>query len=258
MKYRWLALPSILFLVMAVLGAVAPSASADTTCNASNAKTTFHGQDSQGDGYYYADADIWNPEKISQTMWYCSHNSWAVSDTAPQPSDGAVQAYPNVHHDFVTNWNNVVGSSPLLSSFKYIHTSFASTADEPSQGSYDAAYDIWFNGFDNGSLELMVWNQFHNQTPAGSIIHKGVTDPGLTGTFNEWTDHQGYVAFVPDSPLASGTLHVGSLANTLESQGLMPKTSRISQLDYGVEVVGTGNQPQQFEVSNFTVSTAKK
>src|SRR6476661_50203 len=92
------------------------------------------------------------------------------------PSDHGVQAYPNVHRDY-HNWST--GFEPKLSSFKSVTSRWA--ADAPGAGVYDVAYDIWLNGVaDNGSTELMVWTENHNQTPAGRIVARDVTLSGHT------------------------------------------------------------------------------
>ena len=236
---------------------VVPTQSAYATgvCDPANAKFVLHGQDSQGDGAYYADGDIWNPEtNPQQTLWYCSHSSWTVRDNMTMPSDHGVQAYPNVHRDY-HDWGT--GFEPKLSSFKSITSAWA--ANGPGAGVYDVAYDIWLNGVaDNNSTELMVWTENHNQTPAGRVVNRDVTLSGRT--WDLWAESgNGYLAFVPTNgqTYGSGTLKIKQMTTWLVNHNRLPSGSTLGQVDFGVEWVSTGGNDLTTQFTNFNVRTTK-
>jgi hypothetical protein len=224
----------------------------------------FNGQDSQGLGDYYADADIWNPYPgMSQSMGVCSYNSWYTADTADNSSgDGAVKAYPNVHYDFI-DWGT--GVLPKLSSYNSITTRFANTS--PRVGIYDTAYDIWFNDIGNSSTsnEVMIWTDNKDQYPLGSLRGE-TTFSGVT--WDVWAtnpDSTGasYVAFIPvnGGVVTSGTVDVKAVAaylqgTTVNGVPLLPANSTIGQVDYGVEVVSTNGSPARWDFTDFAVTTS--
>lgn len=224
-----------------------PAAHASGVCT--DPSIVFHGQDSQGLGDYYADADIWNPEDITQTMGVCSRSSWFVDVTANDTGDGAVQSYPNVHRDY-HNWGSGGGDTESLNQVGAIDSSFAHSA--PDAGTYDVAYDIWLNGVaDNDSTELMIWTQNRGQTPAGSK-HATVTIAGHA--FDLWytSDHQ-YVAYVAQQTITSGSWDLKAFTDDMVNRSLLNADATFGQVDYGVEVVDTAGAKRHFDFTDFSV-----
>jgi hypothetical protein len=195
-------------------------------------------------GNFYVTNDTWNTSsyQVSQTLFVCSASSWYATATMNNNNgDGAVKSYPNVHEDF--------NSSPKISSFSTISSSFAETA--PHVGIYEYAYDMWLNGVaDDNSTEVMIWNDNFNQTPGGS--KQGTfTDGGQT--YNVYRSGS-YIAFVDTANVTSGTVNILDFYNYIIGKSWIASTSTVGQIDYGVELVSTNNQSATFNVNNFTLT----
>jgi len=197
---------------------------------------------------YWVAQDMWNASNysVSQTTYACSYSNWYVVATMNNDTgDGAAKTYPNAHKDF--------DSSPEISSFSNITSTFAESGG--GSGIYEYTYDIWLNGIaTNGSTEVMIWNQNHDQTPAGSI-QTTVTLGGRQ--YVVWRDGT-YIAFVAKSSFSSGSIDLLGMFNWLMSKGWIPSNTTLGQVDYGVELVSTNNAPETFSFSNFSVTTATK
>jgi hypothetical protein len=196
-------------------------------------------------GGFYVDADTWNVAnyQVTQTMYVCDYDNWyAVANMNNSAGDGAVKTYPNVHEDF--------GSSPLISSFKTISSSFAHTA--PHVGIYEFAYDIWLNGVaSNGSTEVMIWTDNYNQVPSGSSVETVVLD----GHSYDVHKSGSYIAFVETTNVTSGTVNLMSFFNHIIAKGWIPSTSTLGAVDYGVELVSTNGTDATFQVNDFSLTT---
>jgi hypothetical protein len=196
------------------------------------------------DGGYYLYNNMWNAARYSvqQTLYACSYNNWyVVANMNNDTGDGAVKTDPNVQMNF---------SEPAISSFQSITSTFAETS--PDVGIYNDAYDIWLNGVDtSGSDEVMIWNQNHGQTPAGSVV--AVTSLGGR-TYQVWK-YGGYIAFVAEPAFTSGTVNLLAFFNYVISQGYIAANPTLGQIDYGVELVSTNGAPATFTFTNFSVTT---
>jgi hypothetical protein len=196
------------------------------------------------DGGYYLYNNMWNAARYSvqQTLYACSYNNWyVVANMNNDTGDGAVKTDPNVQMNF---------NEPAISSFQSITSTFAETS--PDVGIYNDAYDIWLNGVDtSGSDEVMIWNQNHGQTPAGSVV--AVTSLGGR-TYQVWK-YGGYIAFVAEPAFTSGTVNLLAFFNYVISQGYIAANPTLGQIDYGVELVSTNGAPATFTFTNFSVTT---
>ncbi len=201
-------------------------------------------------GGYIVHNNMWNVSgyNVSETLEACSASSWNVTATADNSrNDGAVKTYPNVHKDY-HDWGT--GKEPAWSSFKSLRSTFA--AQGPKTGIYNIAYDIWMNGVP-GNREIMIWTENHNQTPAGSRVASGVVLSGVT--WDVWaTGDNHYLAFVPKSPMASGSLDLKAMIDYLVSKGRVPANSTLGQVCFGIEVVSTDGKPATFRVTDFSVT----
>jgi hypothetical protein len=204
-------------------------------------------------GNFYVTNDTWNAGSgASQTLYACDYNNWYATATIRDAGDHAVQTYPNVHQDFI-NWDT--NAMPKISSYTTITSSYAETA--PHVGIYEYAYDIWLNGVaDAASTEVMVWNDNFNQAPGGSKVAT-FSEGGQTynvyrsGTNGNWQ----YIAFDPTANTTSGTVNLMDFFNYLmTTKAWIPTTSTIGQIDYGVELCSTNNQPATFQVNNFSLT----
>jgi hypothetical protein len=194
---------------------------------------------------FYVDADTWNVAsyQVTQTMYVCDYNNWyAVANMNNSAGDGAVKTYPNVHKDF--------DSSPQISSFKTISSSFSHTA--PHVGIYEFAYDIWLNGVaSSGSTEVMIWTDNYNQVPSGSSVETVTLD----GQSYDVHKSGSYIAFVETTNVTSGTVNLLSFFNHIISKGWIPSTSTLGAIDYGVELVSTNSTNATFQLDDFSLTT---
>ena len=196
---------------------------------------------------------MWNISKypsLKETLEACSHASWNVTATADDSShNGEVKTYPNVHVDYHGSGAN---GEPAWSSFKGLRSTFAGQG--PGVGVYDVAYDIWMNGVP-GNREIMIWTENHNQRPSGSVVASGVELSGVT--WDVWASgNNSYLAFVPKSPLASGSLDLKAMIDYLVGKGRVPANSTLGQVCFGVEVVSTDGKPATFNFTDFSVTSS--
>ena len=193
---------------------------------------------------YFVANDMWNAGagNVSQTLSACSFSDWNVTATAS--GGGSVLTYPDSHLD--------VPNTPEISSLSSVTSTFADT--NPNTGTYEDAYDIWLNGVADpsaGSDELMIWTNNHGQTPGGSPMAT-VTIGGQTWT--AWKGNGGYMAFVANSNITSGTLNLLAFFQWVIAKGWVPADSTLNQVDYGVEICSTDGAPATFSFSNFSVN----
>ena len=200
--------------------------------------TTSSSNDGWSTNGYYVHNNMWNNDSGTQTLRACSYKSWNV--TAVQPNTTSVKTYPNVHKDY---------PNKPISSFSSLTSEFAATT--PHVGIYNVAYDIWLNGVaTSGSTEVMIWMENFNQRPAGSV-QATVTFDGKT--YDVWRSGSHYIAFVSRTTQTSGTINLLAVFNWLISKGWISSTSTVGQIDYGVEICSTNNQPATFHFTNFAI-----
>lgn len=257
------ATPSVRTLTCALaLGLAALSLSVDDAGAAATARPCHHPKfvtsAEQGGttmGKYYVTNNMWNAGgyNVSQRLRACSASNWSVRASASNSSgDGAVKTYPNVHRDF-HNWST--GHEPKISAFRTMKSTFA--ARSPKSGIYDTAYDIWLNGVaSNGSTELMIWTHNHKQTPAGSVVKRGLQFAHRTWKLWATGDHS-YLAFVPNKPLDRGTINLKKRFTYLMRQGYLANGSTVGQVDFGIEFVAA-SKSDPFKVDRFNVKTTRK
>lgn len=206
-------------------------------------------------GRYIVHNNMWNIAgyDVSETLSACSPGNWSVRASADNSAgDGAVKTYPNVHRDF-HNW--ATGHEPKISSFRTITTTFA--ARSPRSGIYDTAFDIWLNGVaSNGSTELMIWTRNHKQTPAGSVVARG-----LRFAHRAWklwaTADRSYLAFVPDRPKDGGTIQLKPRLAYLTRHGYLAARSTLGQVDFGIEFVAA-KKSDPFKLDRFSVKVSRR
>ncbi|MBW8889626.1 MAG: hypothetical protein JF616_17865 [Fibrobacteres bacterium] len=211
---------------------------------ASPAFTTSDPNGGWSTGGYYVHNNMWNSDVTlgPETLTACSYHDWYVVSNQTNEA-GAVKTYPNVHKDY---------DKTPISSFKYLTTAFAATS--PHVGIYDVAYDIWLNGVATaGSNEIMIWTENYKQVPAGT---KADTITLSGHAFNVWkTKDNSYIAFVPVTVMASGTIDLLALFNWTVGKGWIPSSSTLGQICFGVEIVSTNGADAKFTFSDFSINT---
>ena len=196
---------------------------------------------------YFVYNNMWGISgyQVSQTLYACSYSNWYVTATMNNNSgDGHVKTYPNAQKDF---------SEPRISSLNSVTSTFAETS--PDVGIYEDAYDIWLNGVaSSGSTEVMIWNDNHGQSPAGSA-QGSVTFDGRSYTVYR-TSTGSYIAFVANSNFTSGSMNLLEFFNWIMAKGWIPANSTLGQVCYGVELVSTNNVPATFVFNDFSVTAS--
>jgi hypothetical protein len=177
------------------------------------------------------------------TLRACGYNNWRVE--ASGLSGTSVKAYPNVHEDI----NNPKGLH--FDTRSTITGTFAGRG--PGAGIYDVAWDIWLNGVGNGPgvSEVMVWTENLKQVPAGESV-----DSYEAGgqTYDVWTDHQGYLAFVARTTMYSGSIDIRAMIAWAINRGYVPPNPTVNQIGYGIELCSTDSSVQRFSVTDFSLA----
>jgi hypothetical protein len=193
-------------------------------------------------GAYYLYNDMWNTSQTlgPQTLYVCNYDDWyAVSNQKDQ--QGAVLTYPNVHEDF---------ADVALSTFKTITSTFAESS--PHVGIYEDAYDIWFDGFGQGHTEIMIWVDNEKQVPSGNKL---ATQPFSGHTYDAYRTTDGsYIALVATANFTSGTIDLLEVFKWIQSKGWLASTTKLSQIDFGVEIVDTAGGPATYTFTDFSIT----
>jgi hypothetical protein len=247
--------PALAIALGALMLPAGPAQAASTARPCHHPKYTTSSTDgSWSQGRYIVTQDMWNVGgyDVSQHLRVCSPSNWSVRTSASNSSgDGAVKTYPNVHRDY-HNWST--GHEPAISSFRSIRSTFA--ARSPKSGIYDTAYDIWINGVaDSGSTELMIWTHNHRQTPAGSVVVRGLHFSHRTWAL--WSTGNGYLAYVPNKPLDHGTIALRARMVYLMRHGYLRQGSTLGQVDFGIEFVSASTS-DPFKVDRFNIRSSRK
>ncbi len=183
----------------------------------------------------------------SQQLYACNYNSWYV--TADMPADNkAVLTYPNVQETF---------SDVPVSQFGSLASNFAESGPGmASNDDYEFAYDMWLNGIATStSDEVMIWNYNDGQTPSGSNVGT-FSDGGITYQVYSTGSGEGhYDAFVAEDNYTSGSIDILAFYQYLIGRGIIPSSSTVDQIDYGIEICSTNSAPATFSVNNFSISS---
>jgi Glycosyl hydrolase family 12 len=186
-----------------------------------------------------------------ESIHVCSASSWYVESEEPA-NNTAVLTFPGVQENFGT------GNGVAISSFTTMTSTYAFAI--PDIGDYEMTYDIWVNGeASNGCTEIMIWVDNHGQTPAGSIVHPGVSVGG--STFDVWRDTSGswqVISFETTgsfSKTASGSVDLLAIYDYVVAQGWMPSSSTLYQIGFGPEICSTGAQNETFYINDFTITS---
>ena len=98
----------------------------------------------------------------------------------------------------------------------------------------------------------MIWTENRKQVPSGRRV-ASVTFGGRS--YQVWkTSDSRYIAFVPTSPMTSGSLDLLAMMRWLTSKGWLASGSTLGQICYGVEIVSTGGRPATFTFTDFSIT----
>jgi hypothetical protein len=192
-------------------------------------------------------------------------NGFSVTQADGQTAtNGAPKSYPAVyygcHYGNCSSSNNILSPNGLQASdsrFSTISTSVSMSY--PGSGTYDAAYDIWFNKSrpstttqQNDGAELMVWlNHTGSIQPIGSKVG---TANVAGATWDVWYGSSGWnvISYVRQSPTSSISFPVSSFWNDVVSRGYGSTSWYLTSIQAGFEpwIGGAG-----LAVTNFSVTT---
>ena len=240
----------------AAFAALGPAAQAATStlCNSQTAAV--------GGGTYIDQNNEWN-SSASECITTDGNADFTVANSSISNStSGAPGGYPSIYQG--CHWGNCssggLTSTPIQASnlpTGKVTTSWSTT--QPGSGSYDVAYDIWFNRTSTTTgqpncMELMVWlNHNGSVQPFGSQVASNVSIGGHS--YNVWEGAQSSWNTVSYS-MTSGTtsvsnLDVGTLAQDAINRGYMPSSCWLIDVEAGFELWqgGAGLATNSFSVN---------
>jgi len=198
-------------------------------------------------GDYTLYNDVWGSGAGTQTIWARSTSNWGVEANHPRTS--GIKSYPNISRTL----NRTVSSLGTLSG------SF--NVSVPSDGDYEATYDIWGN---NNAYEVMIWNSKHGAVgPIAESYDSNGAVPNFTNqsigghTWNVYRGSNGANAvfsFVRTSNTNSGTIDLKAVLTWLRTTGWWGDVT-IGQLQYGFEISGTAGT-SDFVVNNYSLNVS--
>jgi hypothetical protein len=221
----------------------------------------------------------WGSVAIQGGRYIVNNNRWGTSSTqcinvtgtgftvtqadGTASTSGAPKSYPmayyGCHYGACTTSGNVLSPNGMQASnaaFANITTSVSMTY--PSSGTYDAAYDIWFNKSQpttttgqNDGAELMVWlNHQGSIQPIGSKVGTATI---AGATWDVWSGNSGWnvISYVRQTTTSSATFSVKSFWDDVVSRGLGSNSWYLTSIQAGFEpwIGGVGLALDSFSVS---------
>jgi Flp pilus assembly protein TadB len=174
-----------------------------------------------------------------QTIWAFSYRRWGVE--SDQPATSTVKSYPSVRKSYPVQ--------PAYSSLEYLRSTYAQSMPSTAALSADATYEVWL---DNHTVEVMMWVDNHNRTPAGRMIG---TILRFKQTFAVWQNGPDMYTFVLSGPQqAAGEVHLLSALRYLVNNGNLSSSDTVDEVDFGWEIASTGGTRADFGLTHYGVS----
>ena len=208
---------------------------------------------------YVVQNNIWNDVNGSQclTVDDTTGNFTVTSANHNKATNGAPAAYPSIFQG--CHWGDCTNNSgmPLqVSAISSATTSWSTT--QPGSGTYDVAYDIWFNSQPTtigqpDCAEMMIWlNHTGSIQPVGSVVASNVSIAGAT--WNVWEGNSGWnvVSYVRTTGTTSvSNLDFLALTRDGVSRGYINNNWYLIDVEAGFEpwVGGAGLASSGFSVS---------
>ena len=222
-----------------------------------------YGSTSIQDGRYIVQNNRWGTS-ATQCINVTSTGFSVTQADGSAATNGAPKSYPSVFYG--CHWGNCSGTDNLLSPnglrasdsrFRGISTSVTMTY--PSSGTWDAAYDIWFNKSQpststgqNDGAEVMVWlNHRGSIQPVGSKVGTA----SLAGaTWDVWFGNIGWnvVSYVRQSATSSASFNVSTFWDDVVSRGYGSQSWYLTSIQAGFEPWESG---VGLAVTDFSVSS---
>jgi hypothetical protein len=175
----------------------------------------------------------WNTSAAGpQTIWADSYHHWGV--TTDQAQTTAVKTYPCVQKDY----KNIP-----YTRLTYLRSAFTQSMPSTPNLDAEAAYDVWLNNY---KIEVMMWVDNVNQTPAGPVF----AHVNIYG--EHWAVYRvgrPFFTFVlSGKPQTTGKVHLLSALRWLVKHHYLHKDVKLTQENFGWEIAASGGK------TNFTVT----
>jgi hypothetical protein len=191
----------------------------------------------------YVDMGMWNTNAgSSQTLCAAGPGSWDVRANLTPAGALPVQSYPA---------NKYVFDVPI-SSLASFSSTYGSTVPSLSQGSWEAAYDIWLTGTPH--TEVMIWTTTSSQrlaTNGATVINRNVVIGNVSYTYMLYG---GFLPqFVRNDGATSGGADVLGILHYLQSIGFVTATAGLHEVQYGFELCNTAGTTLDFATTSFSI-----
>jgi hypothetical protein len=186
-------------------------------------------------GGYTVYNNVWGSGAGPQTISANSFSNWWVDTN--QPNTNGVKSYPNSSKTI-----NVP-----LSSLNHVTSNV--NFSTPSNGVWDAAYDIWDS---NNAFETMLWL---NERIAGPLGTKQTTATVGGSTWSVFSGSNGsnkVFSFVRASGTNASSVDILAVLKWIEARGWFGNIT-LGKVQFGFEISAT-NGTQRYQVNSYSVS----
>ena len=189
-----------------------------------------------------------------------SDNGFAITTASHnKATNGAPGSYPAIYAGcHYANCSTGSGLPMAVNSSAFSSVTTGVSMSYPGSGTYDAAYDIWFDPTarkdgQNTGAELMVWlNHAGSIQPIGSKV---ATVSLAGGTWDVWFGNTGWnvVSYVRTAATSSINFNVATFFNDMVTRGYGQRSWYLTSVQAGFEpwIGGTG-----LAVNSFSYSTS--
>jgi len=189
-----------------------------------------------------------------------SDNGFAVTTASHnKATNGAPGAYPAIYAGcHYANCSTGSGLPMAVNSSAFNSVTTSVSMSYPGSGTYDAAYDIWFDPTarkdgQNTGAELMVW--LNHTGPVQPVGSKVATVSLAGGTWDVWFGNVGWnvVSYVRTAATSSISFNVSTFLNDMVTRGYAQRSWYLTSVQAGFEpwIGGTG-----LAVNSFSYSTS--
>lgn len=194
--------------------------------------------------------NIWGSGAGTQCIWAYSQSNWGV--TADHPNTSGIKSYPNVDLDV----NYTISSMPTITS--------AFNVTRPGSGSYNSAYDIWYNNYAyevmlwvnwNGSMGPISYNYGCSGYPSTACpVATNISVGGHTWNLYAGTNGSATVySFLRTSNTNSGTVNITQISQWLANNGYFSSSTNLHEIQFGFEISQSAGG-LSFTVNSYSVS----
>lgn len=203
---------------------------------------------------YIVQNNIWGASTAQSIQVDTSTGNFSVTVSNHNLTGGAPASYPSVYKG--SHWGLATSNSGMPIQVGNISSCNSSWNISMGSGTYDCAYDVWFNttpttsGQPNGA-ELMIWiNRRGSVQPAGSMVGT-VNIAGAT--WNVWFKQMDwkYIAYDRTSGTTSVNFDINAFIKDAVSRGYIQNSWHLIDVEAGFELWqgGVGCASNNFSVS---------